>query len=75
MRKGKSWEKTFQGKCPKKQVKMQGTFMCPRFHTKGKCWEGCKSGKTHLLAGEIPKDKKDEFKAYMACMRSNQISK
>jgi hypothetical protein len=75
MHEGKSWEKTFQGQCPKKQVKMLGVFMCLCFHTREKCWEGCKSGKTHLPAREIPKDKKEEYKAYMVCMCSTEITK
>jgi hypothetical protein len=75
MHKVKPWEKIFQGKYPKKRVKMLDAFMGPLFQTKGKCWEGCKFGITHLPAGEIPNDKREEYKAYTVCMRSTQIPK
>jgi hypothetical protein len=35
MAKDKTWEGTFQGKCPESQVKWMGAFMCPCYHTKG----------------------------------------
>jgi len=35
MAEGETWEGTFQGKCHEKRVKWLGSFMCPRYHTKG----------------------------------------
>jgi hypothetical protein len=66
MAKGETWEKTFQGKCPKKHVKWLDTFMCPCYHTKGICWEAsCKYAAMHKPASEIPEDKKGEYKVYL----------
>jgi len=51
MAEGETWEGTFQGKCHEKRVKWLGSFMCPRYHTKGECWaKGCKYSKMHLPA-------------------------
>ncbi len=62
MKEGKTWEKTFQGKCADKRVKFYGLFMCPCYHTKGVCYkEGCKSSKTHVIRSKIPQDKKEDI--------------
>ncbi len=75
MANGKTWEKTFQGKCPDSRVKFTGSYMCPRFHTKGKCWsKGCKYKKSHVPAAKIPDDKKQVYIEYMAeCSRKSSI--
>jgi hypothetical protein len=72
---GKTWEKTFQGKCPDSRVKFTGIYMCPRFHTKGECWsKGCKYKKSHLSAKEVPDNKKQAHIEYMAeCRRKSSI--
>ncbi len=67
MAEGETWEKTFQGKCPKKHVKWLDTFMCPCYHTKGICWEAsCKYAAMHKPASEIPEDNKGEYKVYLS---------
>jgi hypothetical protein len=71
MKENKTWESTFQGKCADKRVKYLGTYMCPRFHTRGFCYkEGCKFSKTHLPASEIPEEQRAEYTQYMACCRA-----
>ena len=71
MKENETWENTFQGKCVDKRVKYLGTYMCPRFHTRGFCYkEGCKFSKTHLPASEIPEEQRAEYKQYMACCRA-----
>jgi hypothetical protein len=72
---GKTWEKTFQGKCPDSRVKFMGTYMCPCFHTKGECWsKGCKYKKLHVPTTKIPVDKKQAYIEYMAeCRRKSSI--
>ncbi len=74
MAEGKTWEGTFQGKCPKSRVKCMGLFVCPRFHIKGECWDvGCKYSKTHLPASAVPNNVKKEYSDYMdAAGRSHQ---
>jgi hypothetical protein len=70
MAEGKTWEGTFQGKFPKSRVKWMGLFVCPRFHTKGECWDmGCKYSKTHLQASAVPNNVKKEYLDYMGCCR------
>jgi hypothetical protein len=70
MAEGKTWEGTFQGKCPESRVKWMGLFVCPQFHTKGECWDvGCKYSKTHLLASAVPNNVKKEYLDYMGCCR------
>jgi hypothetical protein len=55
MAEGETWEGTFQGNCPQKRVKWLGSFVCPRYHTKGECWaKSCKYSKTHLPASAVP---------------------
>jgi hypothetical protein len=72
MKEGETWEKTFQGKCIDKRVKLDGTIMCPRFHTKGYCWkEGCKFSKTHIPANEVPSETKAQYMQFMACCRAS----
>ncbi len=74
MAKGETWEKTFQGKCPKKCVKWLDTFMCPHYHTKGICWEAsCKYAATHKPASEIPEDKRGEYKVYLLECRKEAV--
>ncbi len=47
-----------------------GLFVCPRFHTKGECWDvGCKYSKTHLPASAVPNNVKKEYLDYMGCCR------
>jgi len=59
---GETWERTFQGKCLEKRVKWMGSFVCPRYHTKGECWEvGCKYSKMHLPASAVPQNVKKEI--------------
>ena len=71
MKDNETGEKTFQSKCADKCVKFLGTYICPRFHTRGYCWkEGCKFSKTHLPASEIPEEQGTEYKQYMACCRA-----
>jgi hypothetical protein len=71
MKENETWEKTFQGKCADKRVKLHGTFMCPRFHTRGFCYKkDCKFARTHLPASEIPIEKRAEYMQYMACCRA-----
>jgi hypothetical protein len=70
MAEGETWEGTFQGKCPESRVKWMGLFVCPRFHTKGECWDvGCKYSKTHLPASAVPNNVKKEYLDYMGCCR------
>ncbi len=70
MAEGKTWEGTFQGKCPKSRVKWMGSFVCPQFHTKGECWDvGCKYSKMHLPASAVPNNVKKEYLNYMGCCR------
>ena len=72
MKEGETWEKTFQGKCIDKRVKLNDVIMCPRYHTKGYCWkEGCKFSKTHVPASEIPDDTKTQYMQFMACCRAS----
>jgi hypothetical protein len=72
MKEGETWEKTFQGKCINKRVKLDGVIMCPRFHTKGYCWkEGCKFSKTHIPANEVPSKTKTQYMQFMACCRAS----
>ena len=72
MKEGETWEKTFQGKCIDKRVKLDGVIMCPRFHTKGYCWkEGCKFSKTHIPANEVPSKTKTQYMQFMACCRAS----
>ena len=67
---GKTWEETFQEKCPKKRVKWMGTYVCPRYHTKGECYaKNCKCAKTHLPASAVPQEVKTNYLGYMACCR------
>ena len=71
MKDNETGEKTFQSKCADKCVKFLGTYICPRFHTRGYCWkEGCKFSKTHLPASKIPEEQGTEYKQYMACCRA-----
>jgi hypothetical protein len=70
MAEGKTWEEIFQGKCPKKRVKWMGTYVCPRYHTKGECYaKNCKYAKTHLPASAVPQDVKTDYLGYMTCCR------
>ena len=70
MAEGETWEETFQGKCPEKRVKWMGTYVCPRYHTKGECYaRGCKYAKTHLPASAVPQEVKTDYLGYMACCR------
>ena len=70
MAEGKTWESTFQGKCHNKQVKWMGTFICPRYHTKGECWDkGCKYSKMHVPVSVVPQNEKKEYLDYMGCWR------
>ena len=72
MKEGETWEKTFQGKCIDKRVKLNDVIMCPRYHTKGYCWkEGCKFSKTHIPASEVPSDTKAQYMQFMACCRAS----
>jgi hypothetical protein len=66
MAEGKTWEGTFQGKCPDKRVKWMGSFVCPQYHTsKGECWaKGYKYRKTHLPASAVPQNVKTEYLGY-----------
>jgi hypothetical protein len=77
MNKGKTWEKTFQGKFPESRVKFMGTYMCPQFHTRGDCWsKGCKYKKSHVPSAGIPDNKKQAYITYMAeCRRKSSIKK
>ncbi len=71
MKEGKTWEKTFQGKCADNRAKFRRSFMCPRYHMKGVCYkEGCKFSKTHVPGSRIPQDKKKEYLQYMTCCRA-----
>jgi hypothetical protein len=66
MAEGETWEETFQGKCPEKRVKWMGTYVCPRYHTKGECYaKNCKYAKTHLPASAVPQDVKNGYLGYM----------
>jgi hypothetical protein len=59
-------------KCVDKQAKWMGMHMCPRWHTKGYCWkEECQFAKTHIPAGKVPSNKKEENLQYMACCRAS----
>ena len=70
MKEGETWE-TYQGKCPQKRVKFMGTYLCPRYHTRGTCYkEGCKFAKSHVPANEIPEQQRAEYIQYMACCRN-----
>ncbi len=61
MAEGETWEETFQRKCPEKRVKWMGTYVCPRYHTKGECYaNNCKYTKMHLPALAVPQDVKTD---------------
>ena len=70
MKDGKIWKKHFAGKCSKVRPKWDDTtFMCARWHIRGKCFANCNNKASHVGAYAVPPAKRDAFKAYITKVR------
>ncbi len=67
MKDGKNWKQHFAGKRSKDRPKWDATtFMCARWHIRGKCFVDCNNKASHVGACATPLAKREEFKAYLA---------
>jgi hypothetical protein len=57
LREGEQWS-TFAGSNLKERAKLNGTFMCGRWHTRGHCFSDCKNKASHVPCSEIPAEVK-----------------
>jgi hypothetical protein len=70
LRPDKKWEH-FAGKKLDLQAKLNGTIMCPRWHTRGNCFKDCKYKDSHVACSEVPgKAKQAHLKWLAAVCRS-----
>ncbi len=62
MKDSKNWKEHFAGKCSKVCPKWDDTtFMCARWHIRGKCFVDCNNKASHVGASAVPQAKKDNF--------------
>ena len=66
-----TWEKHWTGPKTGNRPKWGKKFMCPRWHTKGHCFNTCKNRASHVKKDEVPKEKQDEYVAWMEKVRAS----
>ena len=70
---GESWRNDFCGKCVDFRPTWKGmekVKMCPRWHTKGDCFEDCRHKESHVGSSEVNDREKTEYKKYLKKVRS-----
>ena len=72
IREGETWRNDFCGKCVNFRPIWKGmdkVKMCPRWHSKGDCFDDCNNKASHVPSNEVPDREKSEYKRYLKKIR------
>ena len=70
---GEDYKAVFCGKnvCHRVDWDDNGAKMCPRFHSKGYCFDNCNNIASHVPKNKVPTDKDAKYKRYLKRIRTN----
>jgi hypothetical protein len=55
-----------------KRAKLNGTFMCGCWHTRGNCFADCNNKASHVPCSKIPVDVKEKYLQWMKKVRRKE---